>query len=226
MSAIHVLLADSQRLYRDGLSALMSMWPEFKVVGEVSTGEQAIEFCRNNTVNMVLIDALIPRMDGIAVGLVIRRENPAVKVVIVTVATDKELIVKAVEANLNGYLLKDTSAVQLKAQLLEVAQGGVVFSGRPGSTVASEFRRRGRKGGTLYDFESVRDTLSEDDVSLLRLLVQGYSNEEIAERLYVSTGTVKKQLSILMQNNQLTNRVQLAVFAVKCGVDMTPVNTL
>ena len=212
-----VLLVDGQVLYREGMRSIMRQWPDFEVVGEASSGVEAIEFCRKSVPDLVLLDTQAPVVDDADAIAVIRRIDPRIKVVVLTVCAEEGMVFRAIANGASGYLLKDTPSRQLHDRLRAVMHGEAVLSGAVTAKVLAEFNRRkayaasygaGRRGRELSD-------LAKD---ILRLVARGYSNEEISEELYISTGTVKKHLGILMQDFQFKNRVQLAVYALKAGL--------
>lgn len=214
-----VLLVDDQVLYREGLRELMRHWPEFSVVGEASDGREAVEFCRREKPDLVLMDVQMPVMDGVQATDAIMRENPGVAVVMLTVANDDKYLFGALSCGARGYLLKDMPARQLRNRLQGVARGEAALSGAVTSKVLKELNLHS-SGRTLRDAD--RDgavaSLTEREIDILRLVAQGLSNEEIGTQLYLSAGTVKKQLSALMQKLYLDNRVQVAVFAIRSGL--------
>lgn len=219
-SPARVLLVDDQVLYREGLRELIRRWPEFFVVGEASNGKEAVEFCRTHSLDLVLMDVQMPVMDGVEAAGVICRENSELPVVMLTVAVDDEHLFGALYNGAQGYILKDMPSRQLRNRLQGVLRGEAVLSGAVTARVLEELASG--SAGSLYAAKpkeaNVRDTLSERDVQILRLVAQGLSNEEIGAQLYLSAGTVKKHLSLLMQKLYLANRVQVAVFAIKAGL--------
>lgn len=212
-----VLVVDDQMLYREGLVGLMGHWPEFNVVGDVANGREAVCFCRENRPDLVLMDVQMPVMGGIEATRIIHDEMPSVLVVMLTVSVDEDTLLEAFCSGAVGYVLKDTPSVQLRAQLQAVLRGDVVLSSLMteklvkrlvSSSSAAKVKKSALPGIELTDREK----------ELLRLVAQGLSNDEIAARMYVSFGTVKKNLQALMQKLGLPNRVMLAGFAIRSGL--------
>lgn len=213
-----VLIADGQGLYREGLRKIMSHWPEFCVVGEVSDGGDAVAYCDEDCPDMVLLDALLPTMNGVEAARLIRQRSQRVLIVMLTGTIDDNSLFGSLYAGVNGYILKDASSRELRAKLREVVNGEMPISGLAARKVVAKLCS---SPPTILGGKAPQEaaaTLSEREVMLLRLVAQGLSNDEIATRLYLSVGTVKKQLSSLMQRLSLENRVQMAVWAIREGV--------
>lgn len=212
-----VVLVDDQTLYRESLRMLMEHWPEFSVVGDASNGKESVELCPKIAPDLVLMDVQMPIMNGIEAAIAIHRTLPQTTIVMLTVATDDDLVFDALKTGIKGYLLKDTPARQLRDRLHRVLQGETTISDSVTAAVVGELNRL-RTASPVRHPESHAVHLSDREVEILRLVAQGLSNEEIGARLYLSAGTVKKQLSALMQRLYLDNRVQAAVYAVRVGL--------
>ena len=223
-SITRVLLVDDQVLYREAMHGLIDRWPEFDVVGEASDGLEAVEKARALKPDLILMDVRMPKMDGIVAAQEIHAILPEILIVMLTVESDDELVFDALQTGIRGYLLKDTPARKLRDRLHSVVQGEMSLSESVTGSVVTEFARMrvesgtGDREGGQKDMPSP-DHLSDREKDILRLIAQGKSNEEIAAELYLSLGTVKKQLSSLMLRLCLENRVQVAVYAVKVGLD-------
>lgn len=220
-----VLLVDDQVLYREAMHGLIDRWPEFEVVGEASDGLEAIEMAEALRPDLVLMDVRMPKMDGISAARRIHALLPTTMIVMLTVESDDELVFDALQTGIRGYLLKDTPARKLRDRLHSVMQGEATLSESVTAPVVDEFARlraaageEGRGDGLPEGMPSP-EHLTDRERDILRLIALGKSNEEIAAELYLSLGTVKKQLSSLMLRLCLENRVQAAVYAVKAGLD-------
>ena len=224
--AVRVVLVDDQLLYREGLRGLFDHWPEFEVVGEASNGKEAVEECRRLAPDLILMDLQMPVMNGIEAATAIHALLPDAAIVMLTVATSEELVFSALDTGVRGYLLKDTPARQLRSRLHGILQGEMSLSGAVTASVVGELARlRERDGAAVESAEdggegdaSPMAQLTQREIDILRCVAQGKSNEEISAELYLSLGTVKKQLGVIMQRLYVENRVQLAVYAVKHGL--------
>ena len=218
-SVTSVLLVDDQVLYREALRGLIERWPEYRVVGEASDGEEAIRLARTQYPDLVLMDISMPTMDGIAATRAILAEQPGTAIVMITVESEKGLVLDALAAGARGYLLKDTPARKLRDRLRTILQGEMALSESVTAPVVDELNRmRERVGASSRAGIVSPEHLTDRERDILRLVAEGKSNEEIAAELYLSVGTVKKQLSSLMLSLCLENRVQAAVYAVRAGL--------
>lgn len=219
-----IVLVDDQLLYREGLHGLIDHWSEFSVVGEASNGKEAVELCRRLHPDLVLMDLQMPVMNGTEAASLIHEEFPDIVIVMLTVATNEELVFDALSTGVRGYLLKDTPARQLRLKLHDVLSGDMSLSGVITSMAVDELSRLREEAGVRALSEKTNPSisalagLSQREIDVLRLVAQGKSNEEISAELYLSLGTVKKQLGVIMQRLYVENRVQLAVWAVKNGL--------
>lgn len=211
----NILLVDDHTLYREGMRSLIEHWDEFRVVGDVSNGQEALDFCRRRVPDLILMDVQMPVMDGIEASRLIHKEFPDVAIIILTMTIEDENLFEAISYGVKGYILKDTPARQLKNHIRSVMNGEAALSGSAIALVIDEIStykvaEDSKKHATIVASEK----LTESEVETLRFVAQGLSNEEIASHMFLSEGTVKKKLATLMQKLSLDNRVQLAVYAV------------
>jgi len=208
-----VVLVDDHTLFRDGLRELIDHWPEFQVVGGAANGQDAVELCRQRRPDIVLMDIQMPLMNGVEATRQILAEAPDTRVVMLTMSLDENFLFEALKQGARGYVLKDISAQNLRERLNEVARGEAPLSSVIAAKILAEFTRlqHVENSGAL-------EPLTEREIEILQLVVEGLSNPEIGARLFLSDQTVKKQLSTVMQKLHLNNRVQAAVYAVRKGL--------
>lgn len=212
-----VLIADDQALYREGLREILNHWHEFKVVAEVGNGLKAVDYARKHACDLVLMDELMPGMDGIEAARRIVLERPGVAVIILSAGADEDQIVRAFAAGVRGFVLKETSSRQLRAYLQDAACGDIVVSGAIASGIVERLSSL-RSGAFAKSAGSSEKVLSDDERAVMKLVAQGLSNEDIGAALYISPGSVKKRLRAIMEKLSLDNRVQVAVYAVRHGM--------
>lgn len=212
--AIKVLLVDDQQLVRDGISALLKLQEGIRVVGDADNGEQAIAFIGKDPVDVVLMDVRMPGMDGIAATKAIKQEYPKIRVIMLTTFDDEEYIIRSLQAGACGYLLKDIPTQDL-AQAIRLAHGGIfqLSSSAMGKLVDEEALR---KAGLRN--EEAFEGLTEREVDVLELIASGHTNREIAEQLFITEGTVKNHVSRILQQLNLRDRVQAAIYGIKNGL--------
>jgi DNA-binding NarL/FixJ family response regulator len=204
---VRVLVVDDQRLIREGIASLLSIQPGIAVVGTAADGNEAIEQALALSPDVVLMDVRMPVMDGVEAVGVLRRRLPGCRALMLTTFDDEEYVVQALRAGASGYLLKDLPAVDL-AQAVRLAHAGVdqhdpSVTGR--LVAALERASRPPKDG---------DTgLTSRELEVLRLIAAGATNREIAQRLFVSEGTVKNHVSNILTRLGLRDRTQAAIYA-------------
>lgn len=209
-----LLLADGQPLFRDGLRALLQ--GDFAVVGAVGTGHEAVAEARHSRPNLVLIDVALPGLTGVDAARIIRAEVPEAKVVILTAATDEKTVTQCLEAEVHGYIVKDTETADLKRHLRAVARGEYILDPKVAGMVMARLRGApplseiGAASGPSHG-------LAPQQLTILRLMALGYSNRAIAEQLHLSENTVKGYASDVLQRIGVKNRVEAAMLAVQRG---------
>lgn len=215
--SIRVLIADDQRLIREGIASLLSLQEGLEIVGIAINGEDAVRRALELQPHIILMDIQMPEMDGIEATAQIVQRLTNCRVLMLTTFDDEEYIVKALQIGAVGYLLKDLPPTDL-AQAIRLANAGI-FQLDP--SVA------GKLVGALGDGNVKRpssDTLDTFNLSLreqevLKLLASGATNQEIAEELIISLGTVKNHVSNILGRLGLRDRVQAALFARENGLD-------
>jgi DNA-binding NarL/FixJ family response regulator len=204
---IRILLADDHSVVRQGLRMFLALDDELDVVGEASNGEEALARARELQPDVVLMDLLMPVMDGIAATAAIRNELPEVEVIALTSVLDDEKVVGAVRAGAIGYLLKDTEADELRRAIKAAANGQVQLSPQAAARLVREVR-----------LPESPESLTERETEVLRLLAQGQSNKEIARTLVIGEKTVKTHVSNILAKLGVPSRTQAALYAVRIGL--------
>ena len=214
---IRVLVIDDQELIRQGIATLLSLEPGITVVGKAESGEAAIELSKTVSLDIVLMDISMPRMNGIEALKIIRSEQPDCQVLMLTTFNDDDYIVQALQAGACGYLLKDMPSKDL-AQSLKLAHSGVHQLSEDVShrLVERLFEEQFSQPVSIEPEVDIPVTPRERHV--LKLLAIGASNKEIAEQLSISEATVKKHITSILQSLGLRDRTQAAIYAVKKNV--------
>jgi DNA-binding NarL/FixJ family response regulator len=212
---VRVLICDDQTVVREGLAAIVSTDPEIEVVGLASQGRQALELVPEARPDVVLMDLKMPVMNGVEATQRLGSQFPSVRVLILTTYADEEWVLDAVRAGAAGYLLKDTRRDDLLAAIKGTAQGKSFVD--PG--VAGKLMRQvAAAPAPATPDESQFEALTERELEVLKLLVQGHSNPEIAKRLYLAPGTVRNYVSVVLQKLGVSDRTQAAVVALQRGL--------
>ena len=203
-----VLIADDHCVVRQGLRMFLCSDPELDIVGEARDGAEAVRLARQLQPDVVLMDLLMPVMDGIAATAAIRREAPDTEVVALTSVLEDAGVVDAVRAGAIGYLLKDTDAHELRRAIKAAAAGQVHLSPQAAARLLREVRTP----------EKSAEPLTERETDVLRLLAQGKSNKEIARELHIAEQTVKTHVSHVLNKLEVPSRTQAALYAMRVGL--------
>lgn len=209
-----VVVVDDHTLFRNGLEALISRWDDFVVVGGAGSGAEGVRLARQLRPDLVLMDVRMDGMNGVEATKRICAENREIRVVMLTMSSLGEDLLQALRVGAYGFLSKDEPADRLHDYLRGVMRGETALSSAAADMVLAELRL----GGGRRPADRTLPTLTQREHDVLRLLVEGLSNEEIARDLRLSEATVKKYLGTVMAKLHLKNRVQLAVHAVRRGV--------
>ncbi len=208
--SIRVLLVDDHAVVRSGLSAFLSAYDDFELVGEAGNGSEAIAQCEAVQPNVVLMDLVMPEMDGAAATEIIRRRWPEIQVVALTSFKEEDLVTKALQAGAIGYLLKDASADEL-IRAIRAARDG-----RP--TLAPEAAQALIHASREVFEPPPGSGLTAREQQVLELMVEGCSNPEIAQRLVVSRSTVKFHVSSILSKIGVSSRTEAVAVALQNGL--------
>lgn len=205
-SQIRVLLVDDHTVVRRGLRLAFDLEPDLVVVGEAGNGEEAVARVAELLPDVVVMDLLMPVMNGVDATRIIRRQHPQVEVVALTSVLEDRLVIDAVEAGASGYLLKETRPDELFEAVRAAARGEVRLDPRAQQRLVREVRAT----------ES-REALTEREMEVLKLLAVGASNKSVAQQLSISEATVKSHVSNLLSKLGLKSRTQAALHALREG---------
>jgi DNA-binding NarL/FixJ family response regulator len=215
VSDVRVLVVDDQRLIRDSIASLLHVQPGIVVVGTAGDGREAVDQATALEPDVVLMDVRMPTMDGIDALTVLRQRVPTCRVVMLTTFDDEEYVVRALRAGATGYLLKDLPAREL-ADAVRLTHAGVMqFDPAAAARLASALDRASAPPAPT---PGTGHALTTREVEVLRLVATGATNREIAERLYVSEGTVKNHISRMLGRLGLRDRTQAALYARDHGL--------
>ncbi len=205
---LKVIVVDDDALIRDSLSLILDMEEDFQVMGTAANGQEALEMCGKLQPDLVLMDVRMPVMDGVLGTRRIREKYPQVKIVILTTFKDEEYITEALKHGASGYILKSQPAESIVETLRAVARGNMVLEADV-ATSLTELIREGKKV-SRKDFG-----LTDREMAVLEMIGEGHSNREIAEKLFLSEGTVRNYITVLLDKLGLRDRTQLAIFYLK-----------
>lgn len=204
---IRVLVVDDQAVVRSGLAAFLSIYDDLDLVGEANDGAKAVNLCGQLRPDVVLMDLVMPNMDGAEATLAIRKHYPHIQVIALTSFKEDELVKRVLEAGAIGYLLKNVSADEL-AEAIRAA-----YAGRP--TLAPEATQVLIRQARQSAFTQPGFDLTEREREVLVLMVEGLNNSEIADRLIISRSTVKFHVSNVLSKLQVSSRMEAIAYAIK-----------
>jgi len=213
---IRVLIADDHQLVRQGMAALLSVKPEFDILGQATDGVEAVELATSLSPDIILMDLQMPHKDGIEATREIKEDNPEARILIITSFAEDENVYLAIKAGALGYLLKDSSPEELMQAIHDVCEGRLSLHPNIALKLIEELNRP-------TDLQPTDDPLTERESEVLKLVAKGRTNQEIAEELVLSERTVGAHVSNILSKLHLANRTQAALYALRTGLsDLSP----
>jgi DNA-binding NarL/FixJ family response regulator len=215
-AAIRILLVDDQRLMREGLRTLLELEDDLVVAGEAETGEEAIARYAEVQPDVVLMDVRMPGMDGVEATRRLRASWPEARIIILTTFDDDEYVFEGLRAGALGYLLKAISGEELAGAIRTVVAGGALIDPAVTRKVMAEFARLASPARAVD--AGLAEPLADREREILKLLAQGMTNREIAQRLFLAEGTVKNYVTNLLQKIGARDRTQAALRGRELGL--------
>lgn len=205
----NILLAEDQSLIRQGLKIMIETDEEFQVTGEVSNGKEAVELCEKQSFDLAILDIRMPVMTGLEAMRIIRNRWPDMIILILTTFNDEEYALEALKYKANGYLLKDGNSEELIRSIRSVLDGGLVIEDHVAAKVMPILMKRQT---ALLEMD---ESLTDRELDIISCIGDGMSNQEIASKLFLSVGTIKNQISVILNKLNLRDRTQIAIYATK-----------
>ncbi|QUI25191.1 response regulator transcription factor [Vallitalea pronyensis] len=213
MLLINVLLVDDQDIILQGLSMILGKANDMTIVGAVRNGQEAINKCKTENVDIVLMDIRMPVVNGVEATQSIKASNPDIKVIMLTTFQDDEYIFNSLKYGASGYLLKDAMPTEISEAIRTVYHGGTLINPTVATKIVNQFKKIAGEEEQASSMDIEQLTIREKDIC--KLLAEGHNNKEIANVLFLSEGTVKNHITNILSKLQLRDRTQLAIFAVK-----------
>ncbi|MCG3210527.1 MAG: Transcriptional regulatory protein LiaR [Anaerolineae bacterium] len=210
--AITVFIVDDHKVVRQGVRAFLDTQPDLVVVGEAESGAEAVEAVAEHAPDVVLMDLIMPGMDGVEATRQVKKVSPRTQIIVLTSYHQDEHIFPAIRAGALSYLLKDAEPDELASAIRKAAAGEAVLHPRVASRVVQELH------GARQDTPNPFTALSDRELEVLRLIADGLSNADIAASLIISEKTVKSHVSNILSKLHLADRTQAAVYAWREGV--------
>ncbi|MDP4089152.1 MAG: response regulator transcription factor [Bacillota bacterium] len=208
MDKIKILIADDQTLMRDGLKTILELEENFRVIGTVKDGEEAIAFCRGNLPDLVLMDIRMPKMDGVECTKLLKSLYPDLIILILTTFNDVDYIVEALNYGAAGYILKDIEGDELIKAINNAYKGSLMLP----VSVARKLAQKLSQNTVVTQTEKKAMTdFSEREVEIAKMLAMGFNNKQIASSLFISEGTVKNYISNIYSKLGISDRTAAAI---------------
>ncbi len=212
MDKISLLITDDHALVRQGIRAFLELQPDLNVIGEAGSGEEAVRMAAELVPDVVLMDLVMPGIGGVEATRQVKQVSPHSQVIVLTSYHEDEYIFPALRAGALSYVLKVVGPDELADTVRKAARGESVLHPRVASRVVEELR------GTRRDMPNLFTDLSDRELDVLRLIADGLSNAEIADKLIISEKTVKGHVSNILGKLHIMDRTQAAVFAWQQGL--------
>ncbi|MBU5317481.1 response regulator transcription factor [Clostridium bornimense] len=210
MEKIKLLIVDDEELIREGLKIMLSIYNDVEVIDTAKNGYEALEVCKTNDIDVVLMDIRMKDCDGVMGTRLIKEQFSRIKVIILTTFKDKEYIEEALKYGAFGYMLKDSSHDVIYEGIKTAYKGNMVVH----PDVASKMMENRLNIKSDID----KYNLIEKEIKIIEAIGKGLTNKEIAEQLFLSEGTIKNNITNILSKLQLRDRTQIAIFAFKNGI--------
>lgn len=214
---IKVLIVDDQVILRESLKFIVEQDPEIIVVGLAGNGKEALNLCKELVPDVVLMDIMMPVCNGVEGTKLIKSQFRSIRVIILTTFNDDENISKAIKNGADGYVLKDIKPDELILAVKSVAKGFSIMHHTAMDTVTKQINHENETNHHKQEFK-LDVNLTERELSIIELIVDGKSNKEIAAKIFITEGSVKNIITSILEKLSLKDRTQLAVFAVKNNI--------
>ena len=208
---IRVVIADDQMLLRKSLSKLINIDENIEVVGTVSTGSEAVEICKKEAIDIILMDIQMPELDGISAMRIIKENHPNIKVIMLTTFDSSENIINSFLSRADGYITKDIGYDELITIIKCVNYGITAIHESVKEIMIGKFSQ-------TYLKKDYKNVLSKEEIKLTKLIVSGETNKDIAEKLNYSESTIKAKTSKVYDKLQVADRLSLVKYAVENGL--------
>jgi DNA-binding NarL/FixJ family response regulator len=202
-TVINILIADDHVLLRQGLKQIIELEEDMKVIYQASDGEEAYEIAKKISPDIILMDINMPNINGIKAAKMLKNDNPKNKIMFLTIYNDKEYLMEALKIGVEGYILKDADSDELIKAIRTISNGGVYIH----PSLVSEIEN--------LDSDECKKELTDREMQILSLIAEGYSNKEIADKLFLSEKTVKNHVYNIFRKLDVKDRTQAAIYLLK-----------
>lgn len=210
MKKIKIAIVDDEKLIQEGLKIILSTYEDIDVVSMGENGYKALNICESNDIDLVLMDVRMPICNGVIGTKIIKEKFPNTKVLILTTFKDMEYIQEALKNGASGYLLKDSSPDLIYGGIKAAIKGNIVIHPEIANDILNHSSTENNIDNILEEYD-----LNHKEYEIIKYIADGLSNKEIGERLFLSEGTIKNNVSTILSKLKLRDRTQIVVFAFK-----------
>lgn len=204
-----MLLAEDQMMVRQGLKVMIESDPDIKITGEAADGKAAVQLCEQQLFDIAVLDIRMPVMDGIEAAKMIRERWPSIKILMLTTFDDDQYVLESLKLGVNGYLLKSGDTDSLIRSIKSALSGGLSLEDQVAAKVMPTLLQQ------RSQTQTIDASLTPRERAILKCIGEGLNNQEIADRLGLSVGTVKNNTSQILDKLDLRDRTQLAIYAIR-----------
>ena len=208
---VSILLAEDQALVRQGLKMMIETDPELKVNGQAENGKEAVKLCQEHYFDLAILDIRMPEMTGLEAMRIIKKRWPNIKTLILTTFNDEDYALEALKNGANGYMLKNADPEELIRSIRSCLKGGLSIEDQVAAKVLPVLMQKEEEA-------QVDPSLTKRELDIIIGVGQGLSNKEIAGELFLSLGTVKNNISLILDKLDLRDRTQLAIYAIRHNI--------
>lgn len=216
MKKIQVILVDDHQLIRDGIKSLLQDAQQIEVINEASSAAELFQLLKNQKPDILILDVSLPGMSGIEITKVIQKEYPSIRVMILSMYIGEDFVFNALKAGARGYLHKNINSYELITAIEEIYKGNEYFSTQVSDIILKSFVKKAHTG--VKQGEEKEETLTSRELEIIKLVAEGFSNPEIAEKLAISIRTVESHKTHIMQKLLLNTIADLVKFAIRNNI--------
>ncbi|MEJ8547445.1 response regulator [Brevibacillus borstelensis] len=208
-----IMIVDDQRIVRDGLKMIVSLYEEINIVGEAANGEELLALLKNKLPDVILMDIRMPVMNGIDATKAVKETYPQVKIIILTTFDEEEYIFSCLKNGADGYILKDSPSQEIIKSIRAACDGNLLLNPQVASKVVGALRKVDEKPAAAHSVkEDLSAVLTPRELEVAEQIMQGKSNKAISEALFLSEGTVKNYVSHILGKLHLNSRTELVLY--------------